>query len=137
MRISIFLVIICCASLTLCQDSNTRQELNLEKSIQHGADVYNNFCILCHLPDGNGIPNTFPPLANSDYLMNKRNESIKIVKYGMSGEITVNGKTYNNLMAPLGLSNQEVADVMNYITSSWGNKNNKIFTEDEVSKIRR
>ena len=40
----------------------------------------------------------------------------------MSGEINVNGVTYNNVMATMGLSDEEVADVMNYINNSWGNK---------------
>jgi mono/diheme cytochrome c family protein len=55
----------------------------------------------------------------------------------MSGEITVNGTKYNTPMDALGLTNKEVADVMNYITNTWGNKNDKIITEDEVSKIQR
>ena len=89
------------------------------------------------MADGKGVPKAFPPLANSDYLMKKRKESIKAIKFGMSGEIIVNGQKYNTAMAPLGLSNKEVADVMNYITNSWGNKNDKMVTEDEVSKIQQ
>lgn len=68
--------------------------------------------------------------------MNKRAESIKAIKYGQKGKIIVNGVEYDNVMTPLGLSDQEVADVMNYITNSWGNTNNKMITEDEVSKIQ-
>ena len=71
----------------------------------------------------------------SDYLMNKRHASIKAIKYGQSGKITVNGKHYNNVMASLGLEDAEIAHVMNYITNSWGNSNNKLITEEEVSKI--
>jgi mono/diheme cytochrome c family protein len=77
----------------------------------------------------------FPPLANSDYLVKNRIESIKAIKYGQSGEIIVNGETYNNIMPSLGLENDEIADVMNYITNSWGNSNDKLITEDEVSEI--
>ena len=40
-------------------------------------------------------------------------------------------------MAALGLSDDEVADVMNYITNSWGNKNDKIVTIEEVSKVKK
>ena len=69
--------------------------------------------------------------------MKKREESIRVIKYGQEGEIVVNGKTYNSNMAALGLSDDEVADVMNYITNSWGNKNNKIVTEAEVSSIKK
>lgn len=38
-------------------------------------------------------------------------------------------------MPPMGLSNEEVAKVMNYIMNSWGNKQRKIVTEKEVEKI--
>ncbi len=40
-------------------------------------------------------------------------------------------------MAPMGLSDNEVADVMNYITNSWGNKNDKMITKDEVTNIKK
>jgi mono/diheme cytochrome c family protein len=126
-------------SLLSCNDNPKSENQNpkLQESIQRGEAVYSDLCITCHLPDGKGVPKIFPPLANSDYLKNKRAESIKAIKYGMSGEITVNGLKYNTPMAALGLTNKEVADVMNYITNSWGNKNDKIITEDEVSKIQR
>ena len=119
-----------------CNDANNNQNPELQKSIQRGAIVYEDFCMQCHLPDGKGVPKAFPPLDDSDYLMEKRKESIKAVKYGMSGEITVNGQKYNTAMAPLGLTDEEVADVMNYIYNSWSNKNSKMVTVDEVSKIQ-
>ena len=123
-------------SLLSCNESNTEQNPDLLKSIERGAVVYEDFCMQCHLPDGKGVPKAFPPLDNSDYLMKKRKESIKAIKFGLSGKIIVNGETYNTAMAPLGLTNDEVADVMNYITNSWSNKNNKMITVEEVSKIQ-
>ena len=53
----------------------------------------------------------------------------------MSGEMVVNGITYNSAMAPLGLSNEEVADVMNYVNNSWGNKYGKLITTQDVTNI--
>lgn len=107
----------------------------LAESIKRGEDVYTDLCITCHLADGKGVPKSFPPLANSDYLKNNQAESIKGVKYGMKGEITVNGEKYNSIMAPLGLSDEEVADVMNYINNSWGNDFGKMITPQEVTKV--
>lgn len=136
--------IIICALLFACNYSNkkeiskinnTKQSPELKQSKERGEDIYNDFCIACHMPNGNGVPKTFPPLKNSDYLMNNRNKSIKAIKYGLSEEIVVNGETYNTPMTRLGLSDAEVADVMNYITNSWGNNNPSIITEKEVSKI--
>ena len=107
----------------------------LKASIAEGKDIYSSFCVTCHLPNGRGVTKVFPPLAQSDYLMNKRHASIKAIKYGQSGQITVNGQIYNNRMASQGLQDAEIAHIMNYITNSWGNSNNKLITEEEVSEI--
>ena len=53
----------------------------------------------------------------------------------MSGEIVVNGVTYNSIMSPLGLSDNEVADVMNYINNSWDNKYGELITAEDVTKV--
>ena len=50
----------------------------------------------------------------TDYLKNNREASIKGIKYGQEGEITVNGKTYNGYMAPLGLSDAFVLENVRY-----------------------
>ncbi|WP_225035608.1 c-type cytochrome [Winogradskyella sp. SM1960] len=107
----------------------------LEASIKRGESVYSDMCITCHLPNGKGVPKAFPPLADSDFLRENQIESIKAAKYGMSGEVVVNGITYNSTMAPLGLSDEEVADVMNYINNSWGNSINNFVTPQKVSEL--
>ena len=56
------------------------QDKELKESIQRGKNIYTDFCITCHLETGEGVENTFPPLAKSDYLMNNREASIKGVK---------------------------------------------------------
>lgn len=111
------------------------QESDLEKSTQNGREIYNDFCITCHLDNGQGVEGVFPPLAKSDYLINNRTKSIFGIKYGQTGEIIVNGSSYNNTMMSMGLEDQEIADVMNFITNSWGNKNDKIITVEEVSAV--
>lgn len=113
------------------------QSADLKSSMKNGEEIYSDFCASCHLPDGKGVERIYPPLANSDYLIKNREASIKAIKFGLQGSIAVNGKKYNSIMAPLGLSDDEIADVMNYITNSWGNKNNKIITKTEVSKIKK
>ena len=125
-----------CISLSFVY-SSTSQTNVLKSSMDRGEAIYSDFCVSCHLPTGEGIPKVFPPLAKSDFLIKNRIASIHIIKYGTSGEITVNGIKYNGIMAPLGLTDDEVADVMNYITNSWGNKNSKIVTKEEVSKIKK
>ena len=119
-----------CLSLPFLLDQDEKTA-----SIARGKSVYMDFCITCHLGNGEGLPKVFPPLAKSDYLIKNREESIRSVKYGQKGEITVNGIKYNGMMPSPGLSSEEVADVMNYIYNSWGNTNKKFITVSEVESI--
>lgn len=134
-----FILIILSTLLLSCNNSKTvKLEANLQNKNQEynaGKKIYQDMCINCHMPNGKGVNKVFPPLAQSDFLMQNRKASIKAIKYGLSEEITVNKIKYNNVMSPLGLTNKEVAHVMNYITNSWGNKNETLITEEEVSEI--
>ncbi|MGB2171904.1 MAG: c-type cytochrome [Flavobacteriaceae bacterium] len=112
------------------------QQKPLEQSLIDGKEIYTDFCVQCHMPNGKGVSGTFPPLANSDYLNNIDN-SIKAIKYGLKGPIKVNGKDYNTVMANQGLDDEEIADVMNYILRSWGNTTKKIITEEQVTSISK
>jgi mono/diheme cytochrome c family protein len=112
------------------------QSKELKESIKRGNTVYSDFCVSCHLPNGNGVNKIYPPLANSDYLEENRYASIKGLKFGLKGKIKVNGVEYNKYMPPMGLNAEEIADVMNYTNHSWGNTFGKIVTVVEVSAIK-
>lgn len=114
-----------------------QQSPELKASMERGAGLYNNFCASCHLSSGEGIIGVFPPLDKSDWLKNKQRESIHAIKYGLRGPIKVNGENYDNLMPALGLSNREIADVMNYINNSWENNAGDPVTEEEVAAIEK
>ena len=49
----------------------------------------------------------------------------------------VNGQKYSSTMSPMGLSDEEVADVMNYIMNSWSNKQTKMVTVAEVALVKK
>ena len=108
----------------------------LKKSILRGEIVYLQYCINCHKVNGCGGLN-IPPLQNSDFLMTKISESVRAIKYGQNGEIYVNDKKYNGYMPPMGLSNGEISDVMNYILNSWGNNSSNFVTSKEVEEIQK
>lgn len=110
----------------------------LEDSIKRGKEVYTTYCVACHQADGKGLENVFPPLAKSDYLMADKKRSIKQVIHGATDPITVNGVKYNTpMMGFPSLTDQEIADVLNYVRNSWGNKAaNDIVKPEEVKKAR-
>ena len=114
-----------------------QKEKSFEESISDGKLIYEDFCIQCHLSNGEGIEKIYPPLNNSDYLLKNLDKSIYSIKYGLTGEIIVNGIKYNGVMASQGLEDDEIADVMNYITNSWDNNLNVQITTKRVNELKK
>ena len=88
------------------------------------------------MDNGQGTEGVNPPLAKTTYLKDiKRN--IGYILNGQTGEITVNGKKYNAIMNPLNyLDDQQIADVLNYVRNSWGNKY-PVITPEQVKAERK
>ncbi len=107
----------------------------LSQSVARGKAVYSELCVTCHLNNGKGVAGAFPPLNPSDWLTEKRAESIHALKYGLKGPIKVNGQAYDNVMLAQGLDDQEIADVMNYTIQTW-NKG-KMVTLEEVKAVKK
>ncbi len=101
-----------------------------------GQSIYSTTCFACHQADGNGIPNVFPPLLNSDWLKShSKADAIGNVVHGKTGELKVNGKTFNGIMPPQTLDDGQVAAVLTYVYKKFNGRDVKI-TQDEVKKIR-
>jgi len=93
-------------------------------------------CGACHQATGAGLPGAFPPLAGSDYLNKDVNRAIKTVLNGLTGEVVVNGKKFNSVMpSQKALSDQDIADVLTYVYSSWGNSK-KVVKPAQVKALR-
>lgn len=97
------------------------QANDLASSVARGKGVYESYCISCHMAEGEGLEGIFPPLAKTDYL-NDKNRLIKVTVLGVRGPMKINGVDYNGEMTGFDLNNEQVADVLNYIRNSWGNK---------------
>jgi mono/diheme cytochrome c family protein len=107
-------------------------------SIKRGQEVYTNNCQSCHMEKGEGVENSFPPLAKSDYLLKEPKRAIAIILKGQSEPIKVNGKEYNLLMpAQDYLSDEQIADVVNFISNSWGNSYKTLITPEMVKAARK
>lgn len=113
------------------------QKKTKEESILAGQEIYQDFCVQCHLTSGEGVSGVFPPLKASDYLLDNIEKSIAGVKYGLRGKITVNDEVYDGVMVTQGLDDDEIADVMNYILNEWGNSFEKQITSQQVLEIQK
>ncbi|MGP6156468.1 MAG: c-type cytochrome [Vulcanimicrobiaceae bacterium] len=97
-----------------------------------GAAIYASKCASCHQANGQGLAPAFPPLAGNSVVTGDPKKVIAIVSNGLNGKITVSGKDYNGAMPAWKgqLKNDEIAAVITYIRSSWGNKASAVKASD-------
>ena len=107
---------------------------SLGDSYERGKLLYDDFCVRCHLPNGLGESGLVPPLANADFLDDIK-ATVHSIKYGIHGPIIVNGVEYDGSMSPMGLEDDEIADVTNFILNSWGNTSDDMIDEQYVKKV--
>ncbi len=109
-------------SLTLVLFAAQAQDFDWQEL---GEKTYAN-CMGCHQATGAGIPPVFPPLAGHlPNIVTKdggREYLINILLFGLQGEISVLGESYNGAMPSwTSLSDEQIAAVVNYQLYSWGN----------------
>jgi mono/diheme cytochrome c family protein len=115
--------------------NNNLPEQTTEK-VHPGKAVYTQYCLTCHQADGSGVPGMHPPLGPGSWVERHPEELIAIMMKGLSGKIEVNGEIYKNFMpSQANLSNQEIADVLTYIRTSFGNSYGPV-TADMVKRYR-
>ncbi|HMB93367.1 MAG TPA: cytochrome c [Rhodothermales bacterium] len=104
---------------------------------QLGERVYGSYCITCHQPGGQGLPGTFPPLRQTTWVEGDKGRLIRLTLNGMKGPLTVHGATYEGIMPMHGfLSDDQIAAVLTYVRSNFGNDADAI-TPEEVAAVRR
>jgi nitrite reductase (NO-forming) len=111
--------------------------LTKDQQIAAGRASFQSTCGACHQPDGKGVPNVFPPLAQSDLLKADPKRAITIALNGLSGALTVNGQSFNGVMPPMGhLSDDQLANTITYVLNEWGNPGGQVQPR-EIADARR
>lgn len=102
-----------------------------------GELVYSTICMPCHQAGGTGVEGRYPPLAGSEWIAKDASIPVRIVLNGLTGPIQVKGSVFRNQMPAQGpqLSDAEIAAVLSYVRSSFGNKAGPV-DEALVKKVR-
>ena len=101
-----------------------------------GRAVFARTCATCHQQNGQGIQAAFPPLAENPVVTGDKARLIRLVLHGLSGQVTVKGQRYNNVMPPWKtLSDADMAAVLTYVRSTFGNAADAV-TPVEVAEQR-
>jgi mono/diheme cytochrome c family protein len=131
--LALLLFFIACAPKS-SNEENTLAKISDPEVMKYaiaGKTLYENHCANCHQSNGEGLGNLIPPIKNSDYFKASIHRSIWIMKYGQKGEITVNGKIYNQEMpSSPKLTPLELAQISTYLLNIWGMEEGKITSSD-------
>ncbi len=77
-----------------------------------GAQVFSDSCAACHQAEGQGVPGAFPALAGDTFVQGAPDQAAGVVLHGRGGM-----PSFAN-----DLSDDQIAQVLTYVRSSWGNK---------------
>jgi mono/diheme cytochrome c family protein len=104
-----------------------------DPTTMRGAQLYTDNCSGCHQSRGRGLPGVFPPLAGNPVVVAQDpNDILKVVDRGIrarNGYIAM--PAFNTQ-----LTDQQVAEIANYVRTSWGNRAAPNATSEMVAKLR-
>jgi thiosulfate dehydrogenase len=110
------------------------QEADLYKT--RGGLGYVQFCSTCHQNDGRGMDKFFPPLADNSSVQSRNPASvIHVVLSGWKSAETEQAKRAFDMPSYNSLSDQELAEIVTFVRSQWGNQGDPV-TAEEIKKVR-
>jgi alcohol dehydrogenase (quinone), cytochrome c subunit len=118
-------------------DGSTDRSLSAGDATRRGAMTYLDNCAACHRPDGRGYVGVFPSLAGNPAVEASNATSVVSIVLGGSSTPRTSSTPAQFAMPAFAwrLSDQEVADVVTFVRSSWGNRANAI-DEKRVHDLR-
>lgn len=108
----------------------------LRPVLRPGQAAFESTCGACHQASGLGMPGTFPPLAGSSWAVGAPEVPVAIVLRGLQGPLKVGEMSYSGSMPAQPLKDAEIAEILTYVRSSWGNAASAV-TVDQVAAVRK
>lgn len=122
---------------TKSENGNDQTSTKFQQYYVQGEKLYQQHCSNCHQKNGTGLGLVYPPLNKSDYMDNNPEKVICLIRYGIKGNLVVNGKNYNQPMPGIpSLGDLEIAEIATYIYNTWEHKKGMISVQ-EVTNIQK
>jgi mono/diheme cytochrome c family protein len=124
--------------------AHAQDATDIKASAERGKATYMMTCLACHQITGQGVPGTFPPFDGSEYVQGDPKRLVAIVIKGLTGPITVKGTKFPGVIPLIAVDTQfpqlkdnaKLADVLNFIRTSWSNKADVAITPEFIQKVR-
>ena len=109
-----------------------------EDRMKSGEALYEHACVACHEKDGSSAPRIYPPLPGNALLQSADPTStLRIILDGAQTVTTPRAPNKGSMPAyAKQWTDQQIADVTNYIRNSWGNAA-PLVTADQVAQARK
>lgn len=87
-----------------------------------GAQVYQQICAACHMPDGTGVPGTQPPLVGSAVVAGDSATFIRVVLHGPADVLPAGRPRYSVVMPPFAavLNDADLAETVTFVRRVFG-----------------
>jgi len=132
MRRTILIIIFSLTIGCILYSCQSAGEIELTSYITNGKDLYRTHCQNCHGENGEGLGALAPPLTDTIFLKQQKSDLACIIKNGANKTIVINGKTYDGKMPSFNMADIDLAQVIVYVTNSFGNKQG-MYTYEQVA----
>lgn len=132
MRRYFILLIFCLSISAIIYSCQSAEQLKQDMYYTNGRDLYLKHCQNCHGTNGEGLGKLSPPLTDTVFMKAHKNKLACYIKNGMSDTITVHGTVYHDPMPAHNFANIDIAQLIVYITNSFGNKQGS-YDQDNVA----
>ncbi|SDL67574.1 nitrite reductase (NO-forming) [Daejeonella rubra] len=129
----IYFILLAIGFTSIIQSCQNETSINFKRYYVNGKGIYEKNCQNCHGSDGKGLGTLYPPLTDSTYLKLNKNSLACIIRNGQTGTVKINNISYEGIMpGNETLADIDIAQVVVYITNSFGNKQG--FYDSETAK---
>ncbi|WP_411274688.1 c-type cytochrome [Daejeonella sp.] len=125
------------AGVLVFDSCSNELELNYQRYFVNGKGLYEKNCQNCHGANGEGLGKLYPPLTDTAFLSKNRSSLACMIKNGLKGKMSVNNVSYETEMpGNTALADIDIAQIIVYITNSFGNKQSFYDQKQVVADIK-